>query len=253
MELKEQIQALIAVQPMTAATIARIKELISDPSEATTKAVQAFHNHREIANLKATISNLKSQLQPANTPADSEQLLDDLYQLQQKRIAEITQSGFSIRFGTSEKSFPCLQADEKSIHVLTGTPAAIGSPVIHDNELLGIITGTTAQAGRIKCTLWKPKQTAITHEKTATATGWNLRKSGASIPCQFVDNTLTTFAKSFSAGTILQCSGSFYEVLSSTQVDMLVRHKLAPYGDKQAPDTASRFKAPTTLTGHVIN
>ena len=256
MTIKEQIQSLLDTKPMTAKTVAAIHALLEDPTTATAKQLQA--DQRTISNLKKTIRNLKEQLAPDQvtkaTSADPERLLDSLFQLQQQRASAINSSGFSVKFGSSEKSIPCLQADEKTIYLPAGTPAAIGSHVNADSEFLGIITGTKAEAGRNKCTLWKAGQNAAIHEKTATSTGWNLRKSGGSVPCQFSDDMITTFGKSFPVGTILQCAGSFFEVLSSKQAGQLVHHEVRVFtlaGNHQAP--AGKFKAPTMLRNPVFN
>ena len=254
MTTKEQIQALLDTKPMTAAIVTRIKELLADPSEATAKAKQAFHDQREIANLKATVKALKDKITPASDTkgTSTDQLLDSLFTLQHKRANEINRSGLSVKLGTSDKSFPALQADEKTLYLPAGTPTAIGTHVNADNELLGIITSTTAQAGRLKCEIWKPRQTTAVHEKTATATGWNLRKSSGSIPCQLCDDTVTTFAKSFPVGTILQCSDGFYEVVSSATEGQLVRHALKPYTElaKAAPAPQKGVDTRTGMSGY---
>ncbi|HCE66030.1 MAG: hypothetical protein A2X82_19560 [Geobacteraceae bacterium GWC2_55_20] len=256
MTTKEQLEELLAISPMTAATIARIKELLADPSEATAKAKQAFQDQREIANLKKTIKALKDQLAPMqDTKSDldsKEDMLDQLYTLQAKRTTKIETRGETVTFNTSERSYKALNASPDTLYFSPGTPVTVGTKVKSDRLGLCIVTGFKHVAGRIEATIWTPRQTCQTWTATSTKTGTNLKQAGSDTPCTIFKDTLTVFGQPLATGQIIKCVGSFFEVAGFYKEGNLVIHQLKCYGEQPASSGLS-WKTPITLTGRVIN
>jgi len=232
--VKQQLQELLATNPMTAEVLVKIHALCADPV-ATQK--QSLSDQIAIRNLKAAVNSLRDQLnpaQPVQEPVNKEALLEDLFQLQLKRQQEIIQAGTAVTFGTSEKTFPCLQADPETLMFPAGTPVAIGTHINRNGGLVGIVTGTTQQAGRLKCSLWCPRQTATPFKKSATVTGYNLQNDGLPSPCELLGAALTS-ARAYSIGALVKCSGVYLEVTGSRQEGGLTIHQVKEFEAPQPP------------------
>ncbi|MSN26199.1 MAG: hypothetical protein GJV46_10075 [Geobacter sp.] len=233
MELKQQITNLLATDPMTSATINQIKALLADPQP--TKAKQLSQDQREIANLKKTIKALKELVEPASTTKDSDQLLDDMYQLKQNRTLEIETKGEPVTLGTSDRIYKALQVSDNTFHFAPGTPVAVGTKVTSKGSLC-VITEFKHVAGRITAKTWTPSSAFTVYSKTDTKTGGvNLKLAGSETPCTFTDNILTTFNIKQTAGTIVKVSNSFYEVTGTYTDGLLVKHQLAPFESLSVP------------------
>ena len=207
-------------------------------------------NEMILKNLQEQIRDLQKQINPVQ---DNEKQLDDLYQLQLKRQQDINEHGLTVTFGAGEKTFRCLKADDSTVYFQSGTFLAPSMQIKHNGNLLGIVTGTTPQAGRIKCTIFSPRSTAQAYEKSATATGTNLRQSGPPVPCQVNGDTLTTYNKPIATGTIVKCSDTFYEVSSSYTENGLIVHQIKLFEEleKQAP--MNHRQTPNMINGSIIS
>lgn len=194
-----------------------------------------------LKDLQEQVKALKSHINPEQ---DAEKLLDDLYQLQLKRQQQIVQEGIAVTLGAGEKAFKCLKSDDDAVYFQAGTAISPSMHVKHNGNLLGIVTAVNQQAGRLKCTLWTPKQSAQTYQRSETATGHNLKQSGVSMPCQLQGDTLTFYGKSFQAGTILKCQESFFEVIGSYQDGNLYVHKVKEYREPEITAPATPRRAP---------
>ena len=203
-----------------------------------------------LKNLQAQIRDLQSQINPVQ---DQEKQLDDLYQLQLERQKNINENGLTVTFGSGEKTFKCLKANDSTVYFQAGIPVCPSMQIKHNGSLLGIITGSSPQAGRIKCTIFSPRSTAQAFEKSATATGNNLKQSGTSIPCLLSGDTLTTYNQPIVVGTIVKCSDTFFEVTGSYSDNGLHVHQLAPYGDQEKQAPMSHRQTPNMINGCIIS
>ena len=203
-----------------------------------------------LKSLQEQVRTLQNHLNPTQDP---EQLLDDLYLLQQKRHQEIHNQGITVSFGASEKSFKCLRTtDENIVYFPAGTNVTLGGHIKSGSDLIGIITSITAQAGRIKADIWTPKQTAQEFTASITATGENLKQTGLNVPCKLEKDTLTFFNKSFPAGSILKCSCQFFEVIGSYSEKGLFVHQVKSYNEPQTDPNINR-QVPIMITGSVVD
>lgn len=207
-------------------------------------------NQEILKSIQDQIRDIKNQLNPVQ---DNEKQLDDLYQLQLKRQQDINENGLTVTFGAGEKTFKCLKVNDSTVYFQAGIPVCPSVQIKYNGSLLGIVTGTTPQAGRIKCTIFSPRAIAQAFEKSATATGNNLKQSGTSIPCLLSGDTLTTYNQPIATGTVLKCSDMFYEITGSYSDNGLHVHQLAPYGDQEKQAPMSHRQTPNMINGCIIS
>lgn len=243
-QLKAKIEALLDTPVITTAIIDQLHALVLDPKKAksATKQASTSNDKQIVADLRKQVADLKNQLQPKQTTAiiDQEKLLEDLFQLQLKRQQEIIQKGLDVTIGLSETPFKCLKKSDEAVYFLAGTNVAASQQIKSNGGLIGIITSVSQESGRLLCKLFCPSHTSQVYQKTTTATGQNLKPSGISEPCKISGNTITFYSKQFQAGTILNVSGSYFEVLGTRTDGNLVTHSVKAYEMKQQAVAGAR-------------